>query len=99
MRRSECHGFAVVQVEPALDDAIDDPAEIGKQDGPADQDDEGGCANNGPQQPEPEGAYLPAEMAFQPGARDLFLFKVVDDDAGDRRDAGEVGKRIQDIDT
>src|SRR3989338_2096748 len=98
MLRSERHGFAVVQVEPTLDDAIDDPAEVGEQNRKADHDDGGRRADHRPQQAEPESAYLPAKMALQPGAGDIIFFNVVDDNTDDGGDAGEVGKRIQDVD-
>src|SRR5512135_3125586 len=97
MNESEGHGFIVVEVEPTFDDAINDPAEIGKQYNEADQYESGHCANHRPQQTEPEGAYLPAEMAFQPGSCDIVLFHVVDDDADDGRNACEVRQRIQDV--
>src|SRR3989338_709640 len=98
MLRSERHGLVIVQVEPTFDDAIDDPAEIGEQYGEADQYEGGHYTDGSPQQTEPEGAYLPAKMALQPGAGDIIFFNIVDDNADDGGDAGEVGKRIQDVD-
>ena len=72
-------------------------AEVGEQDRHADQNKERQRTDHRPQHAIPEGAYLPAEMALQPGARDILFFNVIDDDADDRAHACKIRQRIQDI--
>src|SRR6185369_11778319 len=74
------NGFVVVQVEPALDDPVDDPDRVRGEDEPAD---------HGPEQPPPEGADLPAEVRLEPGAFRLVALHVVDHDGHDPGDSHE----------
>src|SRR5512139_2190738 len=87
--RSGVHRLVVVEAQPALDDAVDHPHGVGEEHGPADEDDHQDDAHHRPQQPEPEGPDLPAEMAFQEGPGDVVLLDVVHHDRDDRGDADQ----------
>src|SRR6185295_5259341 len=71
------HRPAVAQRQPAADDPVDEPEADDAERQPRDQDadaegrDDKEHAERDPEQAEPERAYLPAEVRFQPGAADL----------------------------
>src|SRR5207245_10247039 len=67
------HRPVLGEIEPALDDAVDDPDRVGRENEPADDQDKQDRTEHCPQQPEPERADLPAEVRFEPRAGDLLL--------------------------
>src|SRR5690606_6116959 len=75
------HRPPVVQVEPALHDAVDKPDAHGNAEKPSDDDDQEDAADDIPEQGKPEGPDLPAEVRLQQGACDLLPLDVVDDDS------------------
>lgn len=89
----------LAEVEPALDDAIDQPKRDCQQDALADQQDQGRETNHSPDQGDPEGSDLPAEMAFDPTPLRVFPAYVVDDDAGEKgHPTGEKGCGLEAVD-
>lgn len=85
------HFLAVVQIQPALDDSIEYPQGVYRQNDEPEayevpdvhvgQEKTCCCPKHG----EPEGSDLPAEMRLQVGARHVITFHIVHDD-GDEPD-------------
>ena len=79
------------QRDPAANDAVADPqTKEGDQypgDGDADDGNDQRAINHQPEQREPEGADLPAEVTFQPGAIDIATLQVIEQDGTKRGQA------------
>ena len=75
------HGLALIQIHPALHDAVDKPDHVGDQHKPADNQNECDCTDECPQQTKSEGAHLPAEVAFEIGAGHVTPFDIVHHEA------------------
>src|SRR5919198_130467 len=89
------HGLVLREIQPAFDDAVDEPDGVGSEHEDADQHEAQDAADNAPQQAVPKGADLPAEMRFEPGAAGIVPFHVVDNDSHDPGDAEEEARRLQ----
>ena len=86
------------KVEPALDDAVDDPHRGREQHEVADQNQKQNPADDAPQQAPPEGADLPVEMRLEPGAPGVIALHVVDHYGDEPRDADEEPDGLQGVD-
>src|SRR5882762_7622193 len=87
------HRPVLREIEPALDDAVDNPDRVGRENEPADDQDKQDRTGHCPQQPEPERADLPAEVRFEPLAGDVLTLHVVDDHRDDPDDGRQEESR------
>src|SRR5439155_6295130 len=99
-------GHALAQPEPSADDAIEVPEEEDHPWQPRDEDsDEGHDEDEGkhrarhdPQEPEPERARKPRDVALEIGAADIGPLHRADDDGDDREQPrGERREEMQEI--
>ncbi len=96
--RLRIHLFPLAQSQPALDDPVDHPDNIETEEDKTDADQRGEGAECAPEEAEPEGPDLPAEVRGKPRALYFLLFDIVDDDRRDARDAEQKGACLEGVD-
>src|SRR5262245_53436100 len=91
------HRLAIVQIQPALHDAVNRPNRDHRENEPADQDHRGDHAGDPADQSEPKRSDLPVEMRLQPSVARRVDLDVIDDDARNPGDPDDKADRLQNV--
>ena len=94
----DVHWLVIIQMYPALYDAIQDPECCERDQKITNNNYNSQRSKRIPQHAVPERAYLPSEVGFQPGSPNIIDLDIIYDYGSDIADASNISQGLQDID-